>query len=167
MKTTAAIYGLPSEQLPEIDDLKADIKRILPFRLVTTFFFRPLFVSRFPFDMEAIVTNVEMVESIGQDINMLSDPNFKEKSEDDLKEIGADRLGEKVEDGGGVRWTPSGGRRTMDAGRRTAYDGRRAADGVRWTPGGGQGTTDGGRRTGDGGRRIFFIANSDFTPFET
>ncbi|BES95782.1 transferase activity, transferring phosphorus-containing groups [Nesidiocoris tenuis] len=90
MKTTAAIYGLPSEQLPEIDDLKADIKRILPFRLVTTFFFRPLFVSRFPFDMEAIVTNVEMVESIGQDINMLSDPNFKEKSEDDLKEIGAE-----------------------------------------------------------------------------
>lgn len=87
MKTTAALYDLPSQEIPDLTDLKTDMDRLLPFRLIVTFFFRAVFVSRYPFEIEAVMTNYSKDESIGLDVRMHSDPNYKDKSVPDLKEI--------------------------------------------------------------------------------
>ncbi|KAF6206030.1 hypothetical protein GE061_017255 [Apolygus lucorum] len=95
MKKTVTAYGLQEEDVASVDELKADITRLLPYRLIASFFFRPLFVSRYPFDLEAVMTNTEMSEAIGMDARSISDPNYREKSEVDLKEL-ADEL-DKIE----------------------------------------------------------------------
>uniref|UniRef100_A0A0A9YPQ1 CHK kinase-like domain-containing protein n=2 Tax=Lygus hesperus TaxID=30085 RepID=A0A0A9YPQ1_LYGHE len=93
VKKTVTFYGLHEGDVASIEELKADMTRILPFRLISSFFFRPLFVSKYPFDLEAVMTNSEMSEAIGMDVRSISDPNFREKSELDLKEL-ADEMNE-------------------------------------------------------------------------